>query len=75
MLQWLGDSSLHSALAGRLLLVHLLCKHEARRIQEPCLAIRVAGAQGAPQPGHQGEWAVELSTNLHSTQRRPLLHI
>ena len=33
--QWLGTESVHQALEGRLLLIHLLCKYNARHIQVP----------------------------------------
>ena len=37
---------IHQALEGRLLLIHLLCKHNARRISAPCIALRIAGSPG-----------------------------
>ena len=37
---------IHQALEGRLLLIHLLCKHNARRISAPCVALRIAGTPG-----------------------------
>ena len=37
---------IHQALKGRLLLIHLLCKHNARRISAPCIALRIAGSPG-----------------------------
>ena len=37
---------IHQALEGRLLLIHLLCKHNARRISAPCVALRIAGSPG-----------------------------
>jgi len=54
-LQWLGNESIHQALEGRLLLIHLLCKYNARRIQAPCISLRIAGSPssttsiGSPQ--------------------------
>ena len=49
-LQWLGDSAAQQAVEGRLVLVHLLCKHTgrtARRLFSPCIAFRVAGSPGS----------------------------
>ena len=51
LFQWLGNEVIHQALEGRLLLIHLLCKHNARRISAPCIALRVAGSPGKPRPG------------------------
>ena len=45
--QWLGNESIHQALEGRLLLIHLLCKYSARRIQAPCISLRIAGSPSA----------------------------
>lgn len=45
--QWLGNESIHQALEGRLLLIHLLCKYSARRIQAPCISLRIAGSPTA----------------------------
>ena len=46
LFQWLGNEVIHQALEGRLLLIHLLCKHNARRISAPCIALRIAGSPG-----------------------------
>ena len=45
----MGNEVIHQALEGRLLLIHLLCKHTAqqsRRLYAPCVSFRIAGSPG-----------------------------
>jgi len=50
-LQWMGNEVIHQALEGRLLLIHLLCKHtgQQRRLFSPCVSFRIAGSPGSVQ--------------------------
>jgi len=51
-LQWMGNEVIHQALEGRLLLIHLLCKHtgqQSRRLFAPCVSFRIAGSPGSVQ--------------------------
>ena len=71
LFQWLGNEVIHQALEGRLLLIHLLCKHNARRISAPCIALRVAGSPGNISSVQSSSWQGPLRVRLPQRHHSP----